>query len=187
MRNPEKQIIQSRLSAGEHLLWFGRPRQGFFLRKEDAFFIPFTLFWCGFIAFWEWAADAMDAPLYFKLFGIPFVIAGFYMLVGRFFVDVWTRRKTYYGVTDQRIIIVSGLLNTQLKSLNLKTLADLTLTEKRDGSGVITFAPTAALNNYNDSSDFNGSYRTNAPIFDHIPQARTVYETIRRAQLKIQA
>jgi hypothetical protein len=183
MWNQEKQIIESRLSSNERLMWFGKPRQGIFLRATDAYLIPFSLMWGGFAIFWETMALKSDSPFFFKVWGIPFVIIGLYMIVGRFFVDVWQRRKTFYGVTNERVIIVSGLFSSQIKSLNLRTLTDVTLDEKVDGNGTITFGAVnfaASWNNF--SFPFGRNKVDDVPVFEQIPQARNVYETIRNGQ-----
>jgi hypothetical protein len=133
--------IERQLNSGEKLLWSGQPRQGFRLRPSDAFAIPFSLLWCGFAIFWETSVFNSHAPIFFRLWGIPFVLAGLYIAVGRFFVDARTRAQTYYGVTNERILILTGLFSRQTKSLPLRTLTDVTLTERADGTGTITFGP----------------------------------------------
>jgi hypothetical protein len=95
--------------------------------------------WGGFAFIWEWSVFNSKAPFFFLLWGIPFVLVGVYLIVGRFFVDAWQRDKTYYGVTNERIIIVSGHLNRKVKTLDLGALSDLSLTERSDRSGTITF------------------------------------------------
>jgi hypothetical protein len=183
MWNEEKQIIESCLSPNERLLWFGMPRQGFFLRASDIYTIPFSLMWGGFAIFWETTVVKSDAPFFFILWGIPFVIVGLYLIVGRFFVDVRQRSKTFYGVTNERIIIVSGLFSRKIKSLNLRTLPDVTLEEKVNGSGTITFGSVSSFTEWNRGGFFRlRKARIEAvPRFEQIPQARNVYETIRNA------
>lgn len=179
--------IRNTLSAGEQVLWWGQPRRGVILRGADALQIPFSLLWCGFAVFWEWSVvRAPHSPGFFMLWGIPFVAVGIYLVIGRFFAEALMRSRTYYAVTPQRIIIVSGLFSKKVKSLNLKTLTDLSLSEGRSGQGTITFGgqhPAAPM--FSSMAGWPGSEQFLGPRFDLIPQAKTVYETIRRAQQEL--
>lgn len=78
--------------------------------------IPFGLMWCGFAIFWEYTAVTDRAPLFFILWGVPFVAAGLHFVFGRFFVEARQRESTSYGVTGQRVIIVSGILKRPNRS-----------------------------------------------------------------------
>lgn len=180
MWDEQKRFLDSQLSPGERLLWSGQPRQGIFLRASDALVIPFSLLWCGFAVFWQWSVLSADAPFFFKLWGIPFVLVGLYMVVGRFFVESKQRTKTYYGVTNERVIIVSGIFNKQVKSLNLKTLSDISLIEKSDRSGTITLGSDVDPQGQN--FQFSGRSQPAPPSFDSIQNAKNVYEIIRSAQ-----
>ncbi len=124
------------LHPGERLLWAGRPKQGLLLRGEDAWLIPFTLVWSLF-AFSFLSATPLSTPFPFNLILPLFSIVGFYFLIGRFLVDMWLRSRTYYGLTDQRAVIVTGGFTRNLRSVNLRALADLKLTERRDRTGTI--------------------------------------------------
>lgn len=180
MWNQEQQIVQSKLSGGEQLLWFGRPRQGFFFRKTDALIIPFSLLWFGFAIFWNAGVWSKDTPMFFRLWGMPFLIVGFYYVFGRFIVDIFQRKKTYYGVTNERIVIVSGLFSQATKFISLKGLNEITFEEKSNGIGTITFGRDAPESS---SSWFQSNNRVvYAPNFEQIPQAKNVYEIIRNAQ-----
>ena len=178
---PPEQVIGETLTGDERLLWTGRPRQGFLLRPADALAIPFSLFWAGFIAFWEISASKGKAPLIMQLWGIPFVLIGAHMLVGRFFVDKWQRARTTYGLTSQRAVIVTELFRRNIKSLSLRSLADISLTERPDGSGTITFGPAAGAWPQR-GIQLPGMSAGLTPGFEQIPNARTVFDQIRRAQ-----
>jgi hypothetical protein len=176
--------IEKELNSGEKLLWSGRPRQGLRLRASDAFVIPFSLLWCGFAIFWETSVFKGNAPFFFRLWGVPFVLIGLYMVFGRFFADARTRARTYYGVTSERIIIVSGLFSRQIKSLSLRTLTDVSLTERGDGSGTITFGPQFqyAFGRQSNIGGWPGSGQNAAPAFDLVEHVKEAYDIIRRAQ-----
>jgi hypothetical protein len=183
MWNQEHQAIQSQISGEERLLWFGKPRQGFFFRGSDGLTIPFSFMWGGFAMFWNYMVWTGNAPIFMRLWGMPFLVVGLYMIFGRFFVDIWQRKKMFYGITNERIIIVSGLFSQQIKSLNLNTLTDITLEEKSNGLGTITFGtPNTTNSSGNSNFPFSRKREEIVPNFEQIPQAKNVYETIRNTQ-----
>lgn len=171
--------IASNVDPGERVLWCGVPRQGVFLRPSDVFLIPFSLLWGGFAVFWE-AAALRSGPAFFALWGIPFVLVGLYMIFGRFFLDAAQRAHIAYAVTDRRVIIVSGIFNSQVKSLSLGTISDLSLSERSDGRGTITFGPVNPWSSWYGTTSWPGTPTT--PCFDSIPAAKTVFAAIQRAQ-----
>ena len=188
MWNDQTQAVRAQLESGEQLIWSGQPRQGLLLRPSDAFMIPFSLLWGGFAIFWEAAAILSGAPVFFWLFGVPFVLIGLYLIFGRFFTDARTRAATFYGLTNDRIIITSGKHGKRVQSLSLSTLGDITLDERGDGSGTITFAvagnPLGRRGNFGAMPGV-GMGRQTPPSFEMIPQAKKVYEMIRGAQRRL--
>jgi len=174
------EAISPQLGSGERLLWSGQPRQGVFLRSNDWALIPFSLLWGGFAIFWEWSVVNSNAPLLFRAWGIPFVLIGLYLIVGRFFVDAKQRSNTYYGLTSERVIIVSGLFATTTKSLQLRTLTDVSLVESNNGTGTITFGATPPW--WAGGAGWPVARAQLSPAFDTVDSARDVYERLRRAQ-----
>jgi len=177
-------VIKQELAPEERLLWSGHPRRGLALRSSDLMMIPFSLIWASFAIFWETMVIRGKAPLVMKLWGIPFVLIGLYMVIGRFFVDAWQRSRTTYGLTNERVIIISNFSGTKIKSLNLRTLTDITLDQKSDEVGTITFAPAVAAFN---SRDMWANRRSQpvGPRLEMIENARRVYEMIREAQRQL--
>jgi hypothetical protein len=175
-----EQLVLRELEAGERLLWAGRPGGGIRLRRADAFMIPFSLMWGGFAAFWEVSVLRSDAPTFFRLWGIPFVLVGVYLVIGRFFWDAWRRSHTIYGVTDRRILIVSGARVRNTTTLSLRNLPAVTLSERRSGIGDVVFASNGADHVGAGGMVSRGS--SVPPMFEFVSGARNVYETIRQAQ-----
>jgi len=179
MLSEVEQALRSELVQGEHLLWSSTPVQGLRFRAADLFFAPFSLMWAGFAFFWEYSAFTQEGPWFLVLWGIPFVLVALYMTVGRFFIESATRRRTYYGVTDQRVIILGGLFHRTVKSVVLEGLREITLEERADHSGSITFGPAHPT-----YSGFSGKYggRTRAPAFELAADVRKVHDLIRATQ-----
>lgn len=121
------------------------------------------------------------APLFFIIWGIPFVAIGLYIVFGRFLVDARVRARTVYGVSNERILIVGGLFSRQTRSLPLRTLSDISLTERADGSGTITFGSQPRWPGRLPSG-WPTAGQTSAPAFEMIERAREVHEIIRKVQ-----
>lgn len=178
-----EQKLRPELGRDERLLWAGVPGQGLRFRSSDWLMVPFSLMWGGFAFFWEFSVASIGkAPLFMKLWGIPFVLMGLYMIVGRFFADSLQRAHTDYGVTDQRVIIIDGLFGRRVKSLALEGLADMSLSEGPDGSGTITFGTGAGSFSWLGGSSWPGMRNRQPPSFEMIPGVRQVYSLIREAQ-----
>lgn len=169
------------MGADEQLLWSDQPGQGVRFRAADLFMVPFSLMWGGFALFWEWTVLRTDAPWFFKLWGIPFVLVGIYLIVGRFFWDAYQRRRTYYGLSNQRVMIVTKGPGSKVKSLALSTLGDVTLSSSASGRGSIQFGSSP----WGAQAWFAGSGWPGMqapPSFEMVTDAGRVYEMIRQAQ-----
>jgi hypothetical protein len=140
MRAMATDSIATQLLDGERITWSGAPGTGIQFQGRDALLIPFSLLWCGFAFFWEFSVISMGhAPFMMRLWGIPFVLMGLYFVVGRFMFDAWLRGRTYYAVTNQRVLIYRPAPFGRFTALNLRQLPDMTLTETSSGQGTIRF------------------------------------------------
>jgi hypothetical protein len=106
--------VQPEMWSGERVYWAGMPNPKIIFHSDDWTAIPFTLIWTGFFVFWEgnalgyWgrASQTGETNLFNTLWGIPFLIVGNYMVWGRFLLDAWLKRRTYYAVTNRRVLIM---------------------------------------------------------------------------------
>lgn len=119
----------------------GQPKQGLALSGRDAFLIPFSLMWGGFAIFWNagvWGSfdGGEAAPFFFRLWGLPFLVAGLYLIMGRFFHDASIRKNLHYAVTNQRILV---LRKSKITSLDIQRLPRLEFSEHSDRTGTLTF------------------------------------------------
>jgi len=116
----------------------------------------------------------------FPLFGIPFVLIGFYLFVGHFFWSALRRKFTEYAVTNQRVIVRSGIFSQTTQSIEFRKIPTLTVTEKSDGSGTIQFGE--AKGTFNTGT---GAVDYVATKIEAVPDVRSVYNLIRKASAKL--
>src|SRR5262245_39234299 len=166
------------LLKGEKIVWWGQPGQGLLFTSKDWFMVPFSLMFAGFAVFWESGVlGAPNSPTFMKLWGIPFLLAGLYLVVGRFLVDAWARSGITYAVTDKRILIRRSAPFAKFTALTFDQLPSVDLIEHGGVRGTIRFGqeqPTWS----------NRGYSGWSPAFDPTPQfiaiedARRVFEYI---------
>src|SRR5207248_849058 len=121
------------------------------------------------------------APFFFRLWGIPFVVIGLYLIFGRFLVAAARADRTRYAVTDKRVLISTGILSTTVQELDLRTLPFLQLSEGRGGVGTITFTMPMPWSFYA-RSGWTGFGTGLDVAFQSVPAAADVYRTIQRAR-----
>jgi hypothetical protein len=76
------------------------------------------------------------------------------------------------------VIIISGLFIGAVKSLNLRTLSDVSLTEKRNRSGTITFGQENQMTSLFWGGGMPGIGGSNVPKFELIDNAKEVYNQL---------
>jgi hypothetical protein len=173
------EAFSTRLLQGEKIAWFGRPGQGIILGGRDLILIPFSLMWGGFAIVWEvMEFRNTHTPFFFKLWGVPFILVGLYLIFGRFIFDAYLRRRIDYAVTNRRILISGPKPFASLTMLNLNQLPELRLKEGRNGRGTIYFGPQTTLNR-NSFSGWTPSL-DQTPKFIDIEDAQAILATIER-------
>ncbi len=177
------------LLPDEQLLWSGQPDPSVHFTLADLYLIPFSLMWCGFAIFWEYAVlaqvprnpDNSAITPFFAVWGVPFVLVGLYLLVGRFGFKILQKRQTFYAVTDKRVLVLSDLGRRSLKSASLATIPVVDKSLRDDGSGSITFGQTNLVSNMYGNTGLGlfmrGRYAQPLAFYD-IKEAGSVYNLI---------
>jgi hypothetical protein len=174
--------LSDRMLTGERILWSGRPAQGLLFTARDTMLIPFSLMWGGFAVFWETTVlSEPNAPGFFGLWGIPFVLIGLYFIVGRFLLDAWVRGGMLYAVTNKRILISRSGPFRKFTALSLERLPDASISESPNGRGTIRFgAPASFWGGRNNMSSWTPALDP-TPQFIGIENARSVFDQIQLA------
>ena len=131
--------LKAYLNPDEYVLWSGKPGKGKLLNKRDIFLIPFSIVWFGFAVFWEASVFLTDAPFLFKLWGIPFILVGLYITVGRFFLNSYIRKRTTYVITNKKVI---RRYKKKVDMLSGSAKSQMSVSVNNDGSGTISFGDT---------------------------------------------
>jgi len=180
------------LLPSERLLWEGRPTRHRLFRPADALLIPFSVLWCGFAIFWEISVLTEgtggddEPPLFFALWGIPFVLMGLYLVVGRFVVRAVASRRTRYMVTDQRVVIIGGFSGTRTKASYLKSLPPPVINELPDRSGSLAFGAFPGVwDTMSNGTKGWGPWAVEppgGPVMRDIPEVRRVRDLVATSQ-----
>lgn len=131
-------MLRSLLLPGERLLWSGYPRRGIHLRFHPQLaIIVFPIIAAALVLMTLFTISiAITGP--FSSFIVIFIMWCIALFnVSAKVVDALRRRKTFYGLTQYRAIIVEGLFEQRVRSIQLATLTDITLNERADQTGTI--------------------------------------------------
>jgi len=161
------------LITGEKLLWTGTPKKGILLKPSDWFMIPFSIFFLGFSLVWELSVWVVDASPVFKIAGIPFILVGVYILIGRFFTDARKRATTIFGLTPDRVMIKTSLFSKSVQSLHIKKLSGVTIVMHAPKNGGTFRFEKPYLNKQDPPTSIN-----NTPALEFIDDAQEVYSKI---------
>jgi hypothetical protein len=173
--------LRSILSPNEKLVWVGKPKKGIIFRDSDYFLIPFSLVFLSFSIFF--LIDP-DTSFMFSIWGYVFLLIGIYFVVGRFFFDAKMRANTIYGITENTIVIMTGIFRRNFKLIDIQTLSDISLIQKEPNVnvGTIYFGRRDYRDAIMQGMEYPGDERT--PKFELIEEVRNVYDKIKNSQNK---
>ncbi len=130
------QFCRPYILPGESILWKGRPEKGNLITRRDFVMIPFGLFWLAFCVLWESIA-LKSGQLFPIIWGLPFVAVGIYLVFGRFIQSAYLRNKTFYVITNKKIIIKAG---RKITMHDARYLPPMEVEIHRNGNGMILFS-----------------------------------------------
>jgi hypothetical protein len=177
-----EQIVRTELQAGERLLWSGQPRQGLRFTLLDIYVIPLTLVWASLTALAVVESLSGEVGRGVPVVAALFVPIALYITVGRFIVDIRQRARTHYALTSERVVVISGLLSREVTSIPLRSLGEVSLSERSDRSGTIYLGSRPPLAVLMEVQGWPSSPRL-PPRIGRIERVRDVYTQIRQAQL----
>jgi hypothetical protein len=144
-----RNVLRTVLGHGDALSWAGQPRP-WRMAWETSWLhflmgFPFT----GFALYWE--SRALDstgatgsATGFFPLIGLLFVGAGLGLLLSPLWA-YWKARRTYFGLTKDRAIILTLFPMRSVHSFAAGQLQERQYFERADGSGSIVFTPETGV------------------------------------------
>ena len=129
-RNPKNEydFCQPYFTEGEYVLWSGRPEGK--NKNESVALVPFGIFFLVFSLIWTVAAFFFGDWLVFV--GIPFILMGLYLLVGRTII----RNMTRYVITNKKIY---RRQLGKVKMMDMSHLPPMRVARMDDGRGSIYF------------------------------------------------
>lgn len=136
--NKKLQLLRQFLQTGELLLWHGAPEGGLRLLNREKKRIPYTLFLLGLIAFLLLKTFSQNDPENIKATIFLYPISAVCLLFQRFLLPPLQRRNCYYGITNQRVILMKG---KQLTALPYDRITELGLERHKGQLGTIHLTP----------------------------------------------
>jgi hypothetical protein len=132
------QIANPELRRGEKVIWADRPGPGARARSRIAHGL-FGMVFFSFAIFWIGEAWQPDAPIFFPLFGLPFVLVGLGIMLSPLWA--WWEAKNWliYVLTDQRIMIIRLFPRHKVETFGPDDITKMERTTSPDGSGNLIF------------------------------------------------
>jgi len=168
-----RQAVQN-ACPGEQILWVGKPSAGFRFAPTDWLAVPFTLLW-GVLVLRFPVGPFMSGELPFYVVPLIFKAVAVYVIIGRFFADMYRRSRTIYGLTDRSAVIITSVFGTSTRVVDLHAVPEIALEGgAAGGEGSIAFG--TPLNSLARNGLRNWGAMPHLPTFEYIAGAAAVYQ-----------
>jgi len=154
-------ILRREMMTGERILWRGQPNPH---KLYAAFGLwLFAIPWTVFALFWEsmtlmmlWgggtktpAAITWSFGIVFPLFGLPFIVIGFYMLATPF-KAIAKAKRTIFALTDRRVLSVTAGKSRESASVMLDQMGPFKVKAGSDGYGSLAIQTGSSVDSDGD-------------------------------------
>ena len=178
------EIFSPALEPGETIEWAGSPNPALIFHPEDWAQVPFSLLWGWATIYWLLTVTGIRSGEILRhnegrsglLWSFLFVLAGQYLIWGRFIHDRWRKRRTWYALTNRRALIVrDGLRGRRASGACFDELPMIDQWIRPDGIGRVSFG-----------GPVQGIFRSGMhaprrlPTFDDVDDAYSVYQLATR-------
>ena len=152
MAQTNRSQVDRELLPGEKLLWSGRPRRGFLFHPASVLLIASILFIAGLVGGLIALNNMTHAIVVIEIvtaaaakrFTATGVVSGLFILLG--LIAIWgfvfyplQRWKTFYALTDQRAVVIPGLLRRKARSFPLSSMNFTALTRRTGNKATVIF------------------------------------------------
>lgn len=176
---------QLRLLPGERLLWTGRPARYPVFDAADVVLVPFSLLVCGFAVFWEYETLHGDNA-FIALWGVPFILMGLHLVVGRLVVRALRLRSTRYALTNRRLVESADRPRAWTTETYLRDLPPpVVRTKPREQIGSLAFGTFPGLADAMTELDNRRSVAPRRPVLREIERPEQVRDLIAAAQANL--
>lgn len=182
-------LFRNDLQDDELALWAGQPNTAVHFNAADLLLIPLSI-WIGLsilrsgIIILERAVSGnytIEQVMMSAALSVPFISAGFYLLIGRFFYKMWQKKRTYYVLTNKRILVLTFTRGRRLSEQSIDDLPALHLTSGLLGTGTITFGRSPFASSWCTNTGMNclsGFDKSELIAFHDIADVDLVYSMI---------
>jgi hypothetical protein len=140
MSNGQHQsLFQPDLLKDEEILWSGQPDPSVHFNRADRFWIPVGLsnFLIGLVMHFDLVTES--TTLFFPIFSIILITIGVFMLVVRFIFKSWSKRRTFYAITNRRALVLRDSRARKVHAVYLSRIPVTEKTVRADGVGTVYF------------------------------------------------
>jgi hypothetical protein len=180
--------ISPDLMSGKRLLWAGRPSASKVFHRRDWYQIPGSLFMGCFAIFWTGMAAGLPgfpseghpAPWFFLLVGIAFIAYSQFLIWGRFVLVRWRKDRTYYAVTERRVITVQFFFGRRMAAALISALPMISKHDvASNGIGTLRFSPAPSWTSRGSAFEYLDEVpASGTPVFVDIPDVEAVYHLV---------